>query len=187
MHAREYFSNIQNPELFVWKAEQGAKLYIYVHARTGEPLGAQDFAYAQWKAQVNGSPVLSPSLVPFEVNPLSEETELIYELPQGWSGLYLWNKTDTSAQADAYIPRAVFHPDLERTAELIGTPGTTPAAITVGSYDWNDKFDTADGIKSLKDGCGNYPMALGRLSCYSSPGFSRSIGVIKPDITAPGE
>lgn len=187
MHARRQLGNLQNPALFVWNAEQGMQLDVYIHAANGAPVQVSDLSYADWDAVVAGQPARPPTLLRADINPLSKETQLTYQVPEGWSGVYLWSKSGSSAQADAYIEGGQFHPDLARTAELVGTPGTTPAAITVASYDWSDKFTSAGKTVSLKDACGSFPMAIGQLSCYSSPGFSRSPGVIKPDITAPGE
>lgn len=187
IHARQQFGNDQSPALFVWNAEKGMELHLYIALQTGASASIADLSYAAWQAQVGGQAVLPPVLQHAEINPLSKQIELVYDVPQGWSGLYLWNKTGAPTQADAYILGGVFHPDLARAAELVGVPGTAPAAITVGSYDWNDKFKTGTKDVSLKDSCDNYPMVMGQLSCYSSPGFSRSPGVVKPDIAAPGQ
>jgi subtilisin family serine protease len=79
-------------------------------------------------------------------------------------------------------------------SHLVGTPGGTETAITVGSYDWNDSFNQikdpqlapclgSDGKQLL--------VKIGVLSCYSSPGPNRNItgkkGATKPEIVAPGQ
>jgi subtilisin family serine protease len=73
---------------------------------------------------------------------------------------------------------------------LIGNPGDTVNAITVGSYDWSDNYHRTGGLISIGNPCGT-KIDTGGLSCYSSAGPNRVFGgkpaVIKPEIVAPGE
>ena len=70
----------------------------------------------------------------------------------------------------------------------IGTPGGATNAITVGSYDWNDTFDQRGRPITFGKLLGNDEvLTLGGLSDYSSPGPSRQIGVVKPELAAPGQ
>lgn len=69
---------------------------------------------------------------------------------------------------------------------LVGSPGTTSQAITVGAYMWNELFDYQGKVCTLPDACDGSPIRVGDLACYSSPGFSRS-GEVKPDFAAPSD
>jgi subtilisin family serine protease len=74
--------------------------------------------------------------------------------------------------------------------KLVGRPGTTPNAITVGSYDWNPVFKGKDQQVKVGRGMDDWrDMRVKALSAYSSPGPSRTTdkGVIKPDLVAPGQ
>src|SRR5262249_36547632 len=104
----------------------------------------------------------------------------------GVGGFYIFSKSGTPTTADLYINGGIFRDDCVSYSKLIGTPGTTENAITVGSYDWNDQYYSKERLKTVGDPCGNAQLTIGGLSCYSNPGYSRS-GVVKPDIVAPGQ
>ncbi len=63
--------------------------------------------------------------------------------------------------------------------EMVGSPGNSTSAITVGSYDfrgsWRNRENKWTGVN----------LKLGDISAYSSPGYRRD-NVVKPDITGPG-
>lgn len=120
-------------------------------------------------------------------------------VPPGAGELRLVSTDGTPRQADAYIKalgtadRAEFTGSCLAFGKQIGTPGTIPNAITVGSYDWNNLFEAARGqlvlgdvIRTSSDGK-PAPITIGNLSTYSNPGYSRAAGVIKPEIVAPGQ
>jgi len=92
---------------------------------------------------------------------------------------------------DAYLGEAqgaadgAFTTAVAREA-LVGTPGTTDHAITVGAYMWNEQFDYQGKVCTLKAPCNDTPLRIGDVACYSSPGFSRS-GEVKPDLIAPAD
>ena len=74
--------------------------------------------------------------------------------------------------------------------KLIGTPGTTANAITVGSYDWNDRFDRQHQLVSLVSASSHTAelMKIGQRSNDSSPGYRRlypADKTVKPDIVTP--
>lgn len=69
---------------------------------------------------------------------------------------------------------------------MVGSPGTTSQAITVGAYLWNELFDYQGKVCTLRDPCDGSPIRIGDIACYSSPGFSRS-GEVKPDFAAPSD
>ena len=64
---------------------------------------------------------------------------------------------------------------------VVGSPGDADDVITVGSYDFRNEWENADGTVTH---CGR--VDIGNISDYSSEGFRRD-GAIKPDIAAPGE
>ena len=105
--------------------------------------------------------------------------------------LKIVSKSGGSYRADAYLsdPNAKFVGGVGKVERLVGTPGTSTSAITVGSYNWNDKFDHAGEIVSLSDVTDKVKsaMTIGGLSGYSAPGFRRIGNAVKPEIVAPGQ
>jgi subtilisin family serine protease len=63
--------------------------------------------------------------------------------------------------------------------QMVGSPGNSTQAITVGSYDFRASWLNRQGERT------GYNLVVGDRSGYTNPGFRRD-GVIKPDITAPG-
>lgn len=61
---------------------------------------------------------------------------------------------------------------------MVGSPGNARNAITVGSYDFRDRWENLSGETSL------YNLLIGAASGYTSPGPRRD-GLVKPDITSP--
>jgi subtilisin family serine protease len=121
------------------------------------------------------------------------------DLPTGPGELQIFSPDGKAGKLDAYIAgfggktQSAFTGACLSTAKQVGTPGTTPNAITVGSYDWNNELDSnrgkvtlGDVVRRLPDGKPS-PLIIGGLSSYSNPGFSRLGGVVKPEITAPGQ
>ena len=115
------------------------------------------------------------------LHPLTKQLVMRIHVPSGDGELRLFNRSGKRMEADAYVLNGVFKPDSFSNSKLISSPGTTRNAITPGSYDFNDYFGGGEHM----DRCG-YPVNIGRLSCYSSPGYTR-MGVVKPDIAAPGQ
>jgi subtilisin family serine protease len=78
-----------------------------------------------------------------------------------------------------------FHPTSASNSHQVGCPGMAGEVITVGSYDFNDRFVRNPGKppETLKFGLN--PIVIGRLSVYSNAGL---IGPnTKPDVVAPGQ
>jgi subtilisin family serine protease len=129
-----------------------------------------------------------------EVNPITNQLEAKITVGPGLGGLWFENTSGKTTEAHLYImSRAYggFSPEYVVASNLIGSPGAMENAITVGSYDWNDNFHSGGKVVNLSSVCRDTSGAkmsfeIGWLSCYSSPGPSRS-GSIKPDIAAPGE
>ena len=128
------------------------------------------------------------------VNPLSQQANGAVRVGAGVGGLYLFNHSGREMTADAYIYPRLADDEVRFTKEsviyedLVGTPGTTPNAITVASYDWNSQFRRVGGVVTVNGFCSReaVPIDIGNISCYSSPGYARN-GNIKPEIAAPGE
>jgi subtilisin family serine protease len=120
-------------------------------------------------------------------NPFTHQFVANISVKAGDGGLWLYDGSGKKNTADIYMNDATFASDVVSYNSIVGTPGTAPNVLTVGSYDWNDSFDLPAGKYSLNDACGyKKPLVIGGLSCYSSPGYSRN-GRIKPEIVAPGE
>ncbi len=127
-------------------------------------------------------------------NPITNQLEAQLSVGPGLGGIWFENKSGKPVEAHLYIMNSAygtFSPDVAVSSYLVGTPGSMENAITVGSYDWNDNWSSAGKIVNLTSVChdpqgARMPFEIGWLSCYSSPGPSRS-GVMKPEIAAPGE
>lgn len=114
----------------------------------------------------------------------SKDVLLEVELQGSTGTVWLWSASGKTYEADAYIHEARFAEGTADEARLVASPGTAAAALTVGSYDWNDNFETADGPATIQ--VGGEPMRIGALSSYSSPGPRRGDDQ-KPDLVAPGQ
>jgi minor extracellular serine protease Vpr len=132
------------------------------------------------------------------VYPITKQVVWSIDLKPGAGELRLFSPTGAARKADAYVygygsrGRAEFTGSCVTFGKQVGTPGTAANAITVGSYDWNNEFETsrgaivlADVIRTSSDGK-PAPITIGGLSSYTCPGYTRT-GTIKPDITAPGQ
>jgi len=136
---------------------------------------------------------LNPGLTQ-EINPITNQLEVRLTVEPGLGGVWFENTSGKMSKVHLYIMNRAyggFSPQFVVPSYLVGTPGATENAITVGSYDWNDNFHA--GGKALlltsvcRDAAGSImPIEIGYLSCYSSPGPSRN-GTVKPDIVSPGE
>jgi subtilisin family serine protease len=129
-----------------------------------------------------------------EINPITGQLEVRLTVEPGLGGVWFENTSGKTSAVDLYIMNRAyggFSPEYVVPSHLIGSPGAMENAITVGSYDWNDNFHAGGKPMLLNSVCRDaagerMPFEIGFLSCYSSPGPSRS-GVVKPDIVSPGE
>ncbi len=128
-----------------------------------------------------------------QLNPITNQYHARISVPAGYGALWLKNGQGKPSEADLYFSDRSLGKFTEEYASynsLVGTPGTTSNAITIGSYDWNDTFSVGGRTVSFNDSCGK-PIEIGWLSCYSSPGPRRgstaSPLVVKPEIVSPGE
>jgi subtilisin family serine protease len=101
----------------------------------------------------------------------------------------MYREPGGSIEADAYIygPSSGFHPAFARHEKQLSTPGCAENVVTVGSFDWNDRFSRFGQTVYLRSVIDNEPIKVGRASLYSSPGPLRIGDVTKPDILAPGQ
>lgn len=132
------------------------------------------------------------------IYPLTKQLVWSIDLSPGAGELRLFSPTGKPHKADAYIKafgskgRAEFTGACVNLGKQVGTPGTTANAITVGSYDWNNEFESKRGvlilgdvIRTTSDGKPS-PLVIGGISSYSCPGPART-GTVKPEIAAPGQ
>lgn len=186
LHSNQQFEGKDRAAKFEWESQEGGGRVSFLLRSPGGAMPSPDkifFAPLQAAGQNLPLPVRKGAYM----NPISKDFVAIFDTPPGWSGLALWNEAGEPIQADAYILGGEFYPSIQTHTQVIGTPGTAEGAITVGSYDWNDKFEHDGQLVALKDPCLKDPMHLMSLSCYSSIGYSRAEGSVKPDLVAPGE
>jgi subtilisin family serine protease len=125
------------------------------------------------------------------VHPISKSTVIQLDVPAEGT-LDLTYAGDKSAITDAYVygegGKVRFADKLCSLGQLVGSPGLSHSAITVGSYDFNDGFTFADGAGRLNIFPGGKPaeLVVGAISAYSNHGYSRR-GDTKPDLAAPGQ
>lgn len=110
----------------------------------------------------------------------------------GLESLKVWSSKGNKGHVDVYISGkiagedAVFKEESAEFQELVNNPGNAENVLTVGSYDFNPFFLAKGKRYILGVGGDNVPMAVGDISSYSSPGYTRT-GRLKPDLTAPGQ
>lgn len=164
-----------------WKVPKGGtSLRLYVSAPSPEHLRmvnrngqAVDSSRVSWSPYRTGGQILIQA-------PLQADGFMTFA-----------SNTGRPIHLDAYLGESqgeangVFTTAVAREA-LVGTPGTTDHAITVGAYQWNDEFDYQGKICTMPSPCEGTPFRIGDIACYSSPGFSRS-GEVKPDLAAPSD
>ena len=179
-----------------------------LHAQSTLERGATDLL--EWKSERNGRISLFADLEnandlqltfdttkPIEIsryrNPLSDTTVHEFGFDASAKSLMrIKNLGSTTVQVDAFIAEnhggAEF---LTRNIQnmQIGTPGCAANVLTIGSYDFNDAFDSNQGVVRLGgQGAIPYELELGNVSAYSSRGpLRKSMAQIKPDLVAPGQ
>jgi minor extracellular serine protease Vpr len=161
-----------------WASSLGGVITLYVNTTDADDVAVKVIGYprARLGRYVHG---LSEATV-IEVSLLGDGDELGGELE-------IYSKSGKPLEAHAYIRgfgMTGFIGHARTRAFMIGTPGTASNAITVGSYDFNEKFD---GARPIALGFRGKPLTLGAISDYSNPGYSRREKIIKPDIAAPGQ
>jgi subtilisin family serine protease len=186
-HSRREFVDRNKSALLVWSAgSRGSYLSLFIRGARGAALDRNRIVVVP--AQAEGITPVDLTKNTTYTNVLSGDLVIEVPVASGLGGLFVWNDAATPTEVDAYlIPQrtATFDFPLVSAERIVGTPGTTHQAITVGSYAWNDQFSFRGESTTLVDTCGS-PMTIGQLSCYSSTGYVRG-NVVKPDVVAPGE
>lgn len=188
LHGEATFST--TPGVLTWNVPAtaaGAQLELYFDSETGSSVAVPEGSKLDLKTGRG------------HLNQLTRKLVWRIDLPTGPGELRLSSATGTPRKVDAYIKAwggatdAAFTGSCVSYSKQVGTPGTVPNAITVGSYDWNAMFETsrgtlllADQIRTASEGK-PVPITIGELSTYSNPGYSRAEGVIKPEVVAPGQ
>jgi subtilisin family serine protease len=114
-------------------------------------------------------------------------------VPPGEGQVKLFNKSGRQTEVHLYFPDSDaghFKTGVENRY-LVSSPGTAESVITVGGSAWNDNIILDGKPSTLLSICKDekdksVPIAIGWLSCYSSPGPTRD-NRLKPDIVAPSE
>jgi len=167
--------------LLAWKVpEGGTSLRLYVDAPSPDDLRIVNRnGQAVDTARISWSPYRGSSQILIQC-PLRSDGQLLFSSAKG-----------RRIRIDAYLgvsqgdADGAFTTAVTREA-LVGTPGTTDHAITVGAYMWNELFDYQGKACTMHNACDDTPLRIGDIACYSSPGFSRS-GEVKPDLAAPSD
>jgi subtilisin family serine protease len=162
-----------------WNAPEATSISIY--------FSGQD-KYEIWPTEQ--TPISSSSLS-WDLNPFTGQWHATVNIGAGLGTIALDNPSGAPGTADLYFASAHAGAFADPSpTNLIGNPGDTLNAITVGSYDWSDNYHKATGLVSIGNPCGT-KIDVGGLSCYSSAGPNRAFGgkpeVTKPEIVAPGE
>ena len=139
----------------------------------------------------DGVTLLAPNAF---VHPLSQDVEMQFSVPKGKGSVQITSKSSQQYQVDAYLvdEDGQFDGECAQVNSTLDSPGTSTNVITVGSYNWNDKFEQGGKLYSMPDSVEwdkpmKTPMTIGQLSEYSSLGYRRFGTTIKPEIVGPGQ
>jgi len=175
-HSAVSFSGRTAATLVTWQSPDDTHLDLYFNSDDDDILVAPA---GQTKLKIEES----------WTNPFTSQLVVPIDIKAGEGGLWLYDDSGKRNLADIYIRNhnASFDSVVVSHNTLVNTPGTARNVLAIGSYDWNDTFQTSTGQVSFRDLCvENKSLSIGGLSCYSSPGYSRN-GAVKPELTAPGE
>ena len=166
-----------SPAKVTWLSESpgGVEVYVQTSANTDISLGRlENTTLSNVSSYIHG---------------LSKQVVIEIRFDAGRGGVFLYSNSGTKYAADAYIygRDAKFAEGSYELAKQVGSPGAATNVLTIGSYDWNDQFDTRGQIQLVPDFKRDAPLNIGRLSTYSSPGPLRFGDVWKPEIVAPGQ
>ncbi len=187
-HADLTIGGNDQPAHLRWTARHATKLQLYFQTDKLKDLISND-------EHVKGIDVSSLHAT---LHPLTHQAILSMVVLPGDGELLLSTDGGRTLLADAYFmpgEGAEFAEKQDGAAAAgysarnqIGTPGTANNAITVGSYDWNDRFDRFGKLSTLRPvNHLNPDMKIGGLSDYSNPGYLRIGKTVKPEIVSPGQ
>jgi subtilisin family serine protease len=174
IHADLTLGTAAKPSELKWKAGEGASLSLI--------FDTDDLSDVRFRAAAGTTlPKLSA-----KVDSATKQALVpVAGMGKGDGGMVIFTASGSAVKCDAYIDGGEFDKTCAAYSKLVGRPGTAAAAITVGSYDWNDRFEKDGNQVTVSPG--GVAMAIGSLSSYSSVGPSRDSSVVKPDIVAPGQ
>jgi subtilisin family serine protease len=131
-----------------------------------------------------------------DLNKITGQRQMTIWVGSGEGSIWLKGNAGHEIKADLYIDGGTFSAGNATRSGLVGSPGNMENAITVGSYDWNNNWLKRGSTEAVPltsfcrdektESLGNVEIVTGHLSCYSSPGPTRT-GKDKPDIVAPGQ
>jgi subtilisin family serine protease len=178
LHAAVSFAGKDNKGKLLWNTPKRALVTICFDSDNLEDLRVEPIGMTtiEGKAYRNGI----TGLVVFELR------------VNGRQGVYLYNDSNKKMAADAYISHseygAAFDKCCVQAGKQVTSPGTATEVITVGSYDFNDRFNEPPETYGFTNSEGEeVPLQIGALSNFSNHGPCRGAnGSRKPDLAAPG-
>jgi subtilisin family serine protease len=189
LHAEVSFAGENDKGTLSWQATAPGSIVVY-------------FDSGEEKLQVDpprglGKVRIDPRTIHASLHPITHQLTWEFPVPAGAGGMVLSSQSGKQIKADAYITPASgsFDSACARFRKQVACPATAAQAITVGSYDWNDRFSRrgqaiALPLLGMRDGK-TPPLTVGARSFYSNPGPSRlstpDRPSAKPDIVAPGQ
>jgi subtilisin family serine protease len=187
-HADLVIGGKDKPAPLRWNAKHATDMKIYLQTDQVKDL----------VTDADQSSGIDADSIDIALHPLTKQVIISMNVGSGDGKLCLYTNSDRTITGDAYLfpdEGAEFEEKEGDSAtagysprKQIGTPGSCNNAITVGSYDWNDRFDRFGKVGTLRPVNHLKPdMLIGGLSDYSNPGFLRIGKSIKPEIVAPGQ
>ena len=189
-HADTQLGNQDNPGVLHWSCDSPTVMRVYLQTSDPDDIDYDDSKSSGIEIRQDENSGENYLAIGKVVHPLTHQVILVALTSGGEGKLALFSKSGKTIAADAYFPEsgADFEKDCYSARNMVGTPGTATNPITVGSYDWNDRFDRWGEVTSLPPVTApRSAMAIGQLSNYSSPGYRRFGSAVKPEVTSPGQ
>jgi subtilisin family serine protease len=167
-----------------WSALGGAGIAVYANTADPDDVIVKVTGNPRSRTTRFYHPLSEASVIQVSLPPSDDDDDEAKGAAKG--ELEVYSKSGKSLEVHAYIYGfgASFVGRARNKGFMVGTPGVAANAITVGSYDFNERFD---GNKPIALGFHDKPLVLGAISDYSNPGYSRREKIIKPDFAAPGQ
>jgi subtilisin family serine protease len=182
IHASLQLKGTDAPAKLLWSSAGGADIELYLRTADDSDISLRT------------PPTTKIKLTKDFIHPLTNQVIVQLHADSGPGELSLFSKSGKPIGGDAYISGdSVRFTSGNSSDRQIGAPGAAAQAITVGSYDFNDKFNTEGRDVTLPD-VESRALTIGQVSSYSNPG-PRRLGdgadfgqnLVKPDIVSPGE
>ncbi len=179
IHAQATGGSQQNKGSLKWYSMQGGRVEIYTNTQDKGDIDVHCPGAQKVTAYVHG---------------LTHTVVINVKIGSGPGQLEFYSKSGKELNVDAYIsvsgdPRDGFDDSCRVAGKQIASPAAALQAITVGSYDWDNRFQLQGNTVALMAPNTKGMMAdmqLGALSSYSNAGPDR-LGAIKPEVVAPGQ